>query len=245
METSNSPPADGANVSEQGDLFADAQPVPWAGFDERSTTAALPSRPTCNLCGKPAFWRPNKRQWSVYCGAQSCISRVRLCKYCGEPFDVTSANGRYCSDDHRRAQYISPKSGRIVVCPVDGTEHDGRNRWQLCGQCWSTIRPVRIALTAHRVPTDLVAALVKNPFCPIENCGRPLLERQPGSGRYALAVDHDHDLGCHPGPNGCPACIRGLICWLCNVAIGQMDDDPARLRGLASYLDGWRARTGA
>jgi len=40
-------------------------------------------------------------------------------------------------------------------------------------------------------------------------------------------VDHDHKTGA----------VRGLLCHRCNVSIGLLDDDPARARTLADYLE--------
>jgi len=59
------------------------------------------------------------------------------------------------------------------------------------------------------------------------------------SGKF-LAVDHDHSC-CPTAAQSCGECIRGLICLNCNLAIGNMNDDPARLRAAADYLE--RART--
>lgn len=39
-------------------------------------------------------------------------------------------------------------------------------------------------------------------------------------------VDHDHKTGRK----------RGLLCWPCNVAVGQLKDDPDRAIRLAQYL---------
>lgn len=47
-----------------------------------------------------------------------------------------------------------------------------------------------------------------------------------------LCVDHEHNL-CedHPPENGCPACIRALLCNRCNQLIGWLDT-PALFRAI-------------
>ena len=55
-------------------------------------------------------------------------------------------------------------------------------------------------------------------------------EEPPRSGSPSqrhLHVDHDHDTGM----------VRGLLCYGCNLALGLVQDDPAKLRGLIAYLE--------
>lgn len=52
-------------------------------------------------------------------------------------------------------------------------------------------------------------------------------------------VDHDHS--CCPTPHRtsattCGKCVRGLLCHLCNTALGGFRDDPAVLRAAIDYL---------
>jgi len=42
-----------------------------------------------------------------------------------------------------------------------------------------------------------------------------------------LCVDHDHVTGK----------VRGLLCTSCNTALGHLQDDPARIRGLLAYIE--------
>lgn len=47
-------------------------------------------------------------------------------------------------------------------------------------------------------------------------------------------VDHDH--ACCPGGNSCGQCVRGLLCFNCNNALGQVKDNPAVLLAMVDYL---------
>lgn len=53
-----------------------------------------------------------------------------------------------------------------------------------------------------------------------------ICKRVPAPGKPRLAVDHDHRTGL----------LRGLLCWLCNRAIGKFHDDTQRLVNAAEYV---------
>lgn len=57
-------------------------------------------------------------------------------------------------------------------------------------------------------------------------CGSPETRIVKGT-LNSLVVDHNHETGV----------IRGLLCALCNTALGKFHDDPDLLRRAAEYLE--------
>lgn len=47
----------------------------------------------------------------------------------------------------------------------------------------------------------------------------------------------DHDRKCCSGDRSCGKCVRGLLCHLCNVALGCVHDSPEILKNLLIYLE--------
>jgi hypothetical protein len=65
--------------------------------------------------------------------------------------------------------------------------------------------------------------------------GRCAICRTNNPGSTPWGIDHDHRH--HPGPQGCPFCIRGILDQDCNNMLLRAHDDPAILRAGADYLE--------
>lgn len=46
----------------------------------------------------------------------------------------------------------------------------------------------------------------------------------------------DHDHRCCPATKACAACVRGLLCFPCNIALGKFRDNPEILAAAIAYL---------
>jgi len=60
-------------------------------------------------------------------------------------------------------------------------------------------------------------------------CGNPEFQIRRGQVK-SLDVDHDHDTGD----------VRGLLCSPCNAALGLLQEDPARIQSLLTYIESWQ-----
>lgn len=72
----------------------------------------------------------------------------------------------------------------------------------------------------YKISAEEAECLLAVTHC--EACNREL----HGRGRLTRHTDHYHAIGK----------VRGAICSDCNVALGRVDDDPARLLALVDYL---------
>lgn len=57
-----------------------------------------------------------------------------------------------------------------------------------------------------------------------------------GTAPEKFYIDHDH--ACCAGTKSCGECVRGLLCFNCNTALGQVKDNPRILLAMVEYLAG-------
>jgi len=139
----------------------------------------------------------------------------------------------------RGASYRPKMAPRIPTCHLDRPHHaDGlcmscynktvarkakdRERLRVSRQRSDSQRHSRLRLALKKIKAttlDYQRELERQRFaCAI--CGTKRDERR------ALAIDHCHKTNT----------FRGLLCTCCNLGLGYFKDNPARLRGAASYL---------
>lgn len=109
---------------------------------------------------------------------------------------------------------IEPK--RNLVCLVNNCL--GRNHAK--GLCTNHYQlTVKYSLSSERV-----VELFSDPICEI--CGKTNI-------RYT--VDHNHQ--CCSGHKSCGKCVRGILCYTCNLTLGHFNDDPEKIREMLKYLE--------
>lgn len=129
---------------------------------------------------------------------------------------------------------ISPKNGREQWfnghqwCGI-GTKnrslpdalYDQRNLEERKKERIAQVRRKRYGLTAEQYE---VMVSLRDGKCDICKCESK-----------ALVVDHDHS--CCPGTETCGECVRGLLCRLCNVFLGQYETHPNFVQAMQEYLN--------
>lgn len=228
-----------------------------------------PRKPgVCLLCGKDR--EPGRTKYcSEACASVALANREKkkredrltLCRRCGGKKELGTRGGKYCepcrqviadsSAQHERERYRRRRAklvaeGVLEEQPptyIDGHKwcprcrdyrplasfpprDGGAKRAPYCRPCqraYNSERRLRQMFGLDWDEYDLLL-MTQDGRCAICN-GKPR--------KYALAVDHDHKTGE----------IRGLLCSRCNHGLlGSANEDPARLRKAADYLEAYGPR---
>lgn len=67
--------------------------------------------------------------------------------------------------------------------------------------------------------------------------GCAICHKWPSGDGLRFHVDHDH--ACCPTSKTCGACIRGILCHNCNVALGHLFDSRQLVTAALQYLEGF------
>ena len=94
-----------------------------------------------------------------------------------------------------------------------------------CKKCSAYLGHVRNVRKYGIQPEDYINLLKEQDY-KCKTCGRTTEKR--------LCIDHDHS--CCAGEKSCGKCIRGLLCFDCNVALGMIKDDLGTLTRMIKYL---------
>lgn len=219
----------------------------------KPTHSRTPAGGLCTLdeCGRPhyasGYCSPHWRRWrrTGNAGPAAIASTVRICSFdgCGRPRSAKGLCASHYAQD-RRGGPLQPLNDRVNP---RGRDANGNKRCATCKQ-WKPPSAFRAAARtadlldsrcidcAHDLSIRKLYGIDANRYAALleaQGGGCAICGRVNESGR-AMAVDHDHS--CCPGNRACGGCVRGLLCSNCNMSLGLMGDDPARLDSAAAYL---------
>jgi hypothetical protein len=150
--------------------------------------------------------------------------RLSSCKDCRKAYsrDWRKREERRAKDRERKSTPEYKEQAKVYQASVRG-RYPTRDRNRLG-------RLRRLGLTP-----DLLVAMMASQGNACAICRTPL-DPDIFSPDVQLRRHVDHDHSCCPPLNGCPNCIRGVLCHNCNRMLGMARDDPEVLRRAASYL---------
>lgn len=147
---------------------------------------------------------------------------IRSCKACRREATYRSREGSYGNTGRGQGWNNAVKTH----CPK-GHEYTDENTYvwngkRSCRQC-AALSSRRVLLKKYGLTTTDFEAMVAHQGNGCAICSVPF--------RNTPHIDHDHSTGQ----------VRGLLCYSCNVAVGNFKDDPQLLLNAAKYLmDSWR-----
>lgn len=189
-----------------------------------------------------------------------CVSHYRRKRKCpsegGRTCSVEGCNKPYdskgCCSTHYRRLYQTGSTERVRLVSTDRDEQ-GRKQCSTCREwrsesMFSSSTP-RSGGTLDGLLSQCNPCRTKFPpekFGISEEAYEVLLDSQggccyicqsdsPGERYSTFAVDHDHS--CCPTQDTCGTCVRGLLCWKCNTALGQLQDSIPALQRAIEYLN--------
>lgn len=205
--------------------------VRWAGSDVCESPECEREVSTMGLCSKhyqasrapePKGFRETKWVNSdgtrKLCGQDGCTAPVKVSGLCSPHYHAQLKIG------------TNREKKPDTFCPVPGCGKKKAFSGSICGGC--NQRRWRYGIELDRY---LEMMRPENRVCSNSGCFND-------SSNARMHLDHDHSC-CPPGTFeardrlSCGECIRGWLCYSCNVTLGLMKEDPQRIEGLLLYLE--------
>ncbi len=168
----------------------------------------------------------------VSVSARAYGSRVKTCRDCGicKPFNDFYVNQgsrdgyrpecKACNLATRRAKYL--ENPRPYIDRVLKWQRENRERYLERMREYNSTPAKQVSnrkshlKRKYGLTLDAFDALLASQGGGCAICGKPEVDN----------VDHDHETGD----------VRGILCWNCNVGIGQFEDDEDRLASAMAYV---------
>ncbi|PQM19689.1 hypothetical protein Sfr7A_30965 [Streptomyces xinghaiensis] len=179
--------------------------------------------------------RKRRRKWPATCSVEGCARPTAALGLCSahaqraaKGLDLTRPVQKRMSPYKRRdetGRYLCSRCDQYLPAEEfgEGSGVDGLATW--CRRCFVTSK---YGITRLEFDAMLEA---QGGVCSI-------CQQIPDK---AFVVDHDHS--CCPGDKRiCGKCTRGLLCKLCNTALGMFKDDTVRMMRAVHYLNGYALR---
>lgn len=134
----------------------------------------------------------------------------------------TRDTATHCAKGHLKSEYTTDK-GKCGECA------------KLAGTKWRASHPVeRLAIARKHMYKITDEAYKRMLFEQNHKCLVCSVVFDSDGKKTVPCIDHDH--ACCPGNKSCGKCIRGVICYGCNVMLGFAKDNPETLLSGAKYL---------
>lgn len=201
------------------------------GFCQRCNCSLSACRYGAAYCGNRCRTLDCKARMRVQAGG-FLAGTIRHCFECNNEFSALFSKHTYCTDKcvrlaAKKRDSKAPRTLRCTVCNADFPTNSSMH--QLCSKKCIAERKRQIRLAAHYgLTTDAFDALLQK-----QNGGCAICQTQEMD---RCAVDHDHS--CCGGSKTCGKCIRGILCYPCNTALGLFKDSAKSLARALDYLSG-------
>ena len=169
-------------------------------------------------------------------------NNYKPCAGCGEKVKKLTKYSKFCSlkcKEQERVERLDSLTKICNSCKEEKTKNNFHNneseadgKMRQCKLCNSTRVLVHYSTSAKK-PQYVKHGLTEKQF-------EELKEKQNNSCAICkkddmiLFVDHDHT--CCNSDYSCGTCVRGLLCSLCNAALGMFRDSPTLLDRAKDYL---------